>query len=115
MTFVENHREFETLLRKTLVGTLNGVVTRYHRIIALSMEERFRDIHEKQSQLINQIPHKDIANYLRMDPTNFSKLLNSIPILVLGINQILVLYQELFFLAVTILRKKRWNNLLPGY
>ena len=80
MSFVENHREFETLIRKTLVGTLNGVVTRYHRIIALSMEERFRDFMKNSPQLINQISHKDIANYLRMDPTNFSKLLNSIAI-----------------------------------
>jgi CRP-like cAMP-binding protein len=78
--FVENHAEFETLLRKALTGILGGVVNRYHRIIALTMEERFIDFMKTSPQLINQIPHKEIANYLRIDPTNFSKLLNTVKI-----------------------------------
>lgn len=78
--FVERHHEFETLLRKTLIGTLGGVVNRYHRILTLSIEERFRDFMKNSPQLINQIPHKEIANYLKMDPTNFSKLLNTVKI-----------------------------------
>ena len=77
---VEKYHEFETLLRKTLTGTLGGVVNRYHKILTLSMEERFKDFMQTSPQLINLIPHKDIANYLKMDPTNFSKLLNRIKI-----------------------------------
>jgi CRP-like cAMP-binding protein len=76
--FVEKHHEFETLLRKSLIGTLGGVVNRYHRLLTLSMEERYRDFMRSNPQLINQIPHKEIANYLKIDPTNFSKLLNSV-------------------------------------
>ena len=75
---VEKHHEIETLLRKTLIGTLNGVVNRYHRILTLSMEEKFKDFMRTSPQLINQIPHKEIANYLKIDPTNFSKLLSHI-------------------------------------
>jgi CRP-like cAMP-binding protein len=78
--FVEQHHAFETLLRKTLIGTLGGVVNRYHRLLTLSIEERFRDFMKNSPQLINQIPHKEIASYLKMDPTNFSKLLNSVKI-----------------------------------
>jgi len=78
--FVERNHEFETLLRKTLIGTLGGVVNRYHRILTLSIEERFKDFMRNSSQLINQIPHKEIANYLKMDPSNFSKLLNRLKI-----------------------------------
>jgi CRP-like cAMP-binding protein len=78
--FVEKQHEFETLLRKTLIGTLGGIVNRYHRILTLSMEERYKDFMKKNPQLINQIPHKEIANYLKMDPTNFSKLLNTVRI-----------------------------------
>jgi CRP-like cAMP-binding protein len=78
--FVEQHHEFETLLRKTLIGTLGGVVNRYHRILTLSIEERFKDFMKNSPQLINQIPHKEIANYLKIDPTNFSKLLNTVRI-----------------------------------
>jgi len=80
IVFVEQNHEFETLLRKTLIGTLGGVVNRYHRILTLSMEERFKDFMRTSPQLINQIPHKEIANYLKMDPTNFSKLLNKVKI-----------------------------------
>ena len=78
--FVDRNHAFETLLRKTLIGTLGGVVTRYHRILTLSIEERFKDFMRNSPQLINQIPHKEIANYLKMDPTNFSKLLNTVKI-----------------------------------
>lgn len=76
--FVEKHGEFETLLRKSLTSILNGVVTRYHRLLAYSMEERFQNFMKNSPQLINLIPQKDIANYLKMDPTNFSKLVNSV-------------------------------------
>jgi CRP-like cAMP-binding protein len=78
--FVEKHPVFETFLRKSLIGTLGGIVKRYHRMLTLSMEERFRDFMRTSSQLINQVPQKEIANYLRIDPTNFSKLINSIKI-----------------------------------
>jgi len=78
--FVEIHHEFETLLRKTLISTLNGLVNRYHRLLSLTIEERFLDLMKNSPQLINQIPHKEIANYLKIDPTNFSKLLNTVKI-----------------------------------
>jgi len=75
--FVEKHPGFETLLRKTLIGMLGGIVNRYHRMLTLTMEERYKDFMKTSPQLINQIPHKEIANYLKIDPTNFSKLLNT--------------------------------------
>lgn len=78
--FVDNHHEFETLLRKTLIGTLNGVVNRYHRLLTMSIEERFIDFMHNNPQLINQVNHKEIANYLKIDPTNFSKLLNTVKV-----------------------------------
>ena len=77
-TFIERNHEFEVLLRKTLISALGGVVNRYHKILSQTMTERFSDFMKNSPQLINQIPHKEIANYLKMDPTNFSKLLNSI-------------------------------------
>lgn len=77
-SFVDKHSEFETLLRKSLTNILKGVVTRYHRLLAYSMEERFHNFMVNSPQLQNLIPQKDIANYLKMDPTNFSKLINSI-------------------------------------
>lgn len=78
--FVNNHHEFETLLRKTLLSTLSGIVNRYHRLLTLTIEERFIDFMHSSPQLINQINHKEIANYLKIDATNFSKLLNTVKI-----------------------------------
>jgi hypothetical protein len=46
-------------------------------MLTLTMEERYKDFMKTSPQLINQIPHKEIANYLKIDPTNFSKLLNT--------------------------------------
>ena len=70
----------ETLLNKTLTNILEGIVNRYHRIITLTMEEKFKDFMKNNSGLINIISHKHIANYLNIDPTNFSKLLNKVRI-----------------------------------
>lgn len=76
--YVDQYPEFETLLRKKLVGTLNGLGNRYFRLLTCTMEERFRDLMKNSPQLLNLVPQKDLANYLKIDPTNFSKLINSI-------------------------------------
>ncbi|MCK8479778.1 Crp/Fnr family transcriptional regulator [Psychroserpens algicola] len=78
--YVEEYPEFQTLLYKKLIGTLNGIGNRYHRLLTQSMEERFISLMTNSPQLINLIPQKEIANYLKIDPTNFSKLINSIKI-----------------------------------
>jgi CRP-like cAMP-binding protein len=74
------HHEIEKLIRKAHEQVLAGLVIRYHQILAYTMEERFRDFISRSPHLLNIIPHKDIASYLGMDPTNFSKLYNSIKI-----------------------------------
>lgn len=78
--FIKSHKEFETLLLKKLLGTINGLVNRYHRILALTMEERYKDLMNNSPQLLTFIPQKEIANYLKIDPTNFSKLINKVKI-----------------------------------
>lgn len=78
--FLLEHREIETLFRKIMEIFLDGVIQRQHEIMALSMEDRFKAFTSRSSRLLNIIPHKDIASYLRIDPTNFSKLMNSIKV-----------------------------------
>ena len=41
-------------------------------------ESRFKKYTKRSPHLLNMIPQKDIASYLRIDPTNFSKLINTI-------------------------------------
>lgn len=76
--FVDKHPVFETLLRKKLIGTLMGIGNRYHRLLTQTTEERFRDFMRTSPQLINLIPQKDISNYLKISPTNFSTFINKI-------------------------------------
>ena len=78
--FMDEHREIETLFRKLTEFFLKGVIQRQHEIMALSMEERFRIFVGRSSHLLQTIPQKDIASYLNISPTNFSKLINKIRI-----------------------------------
>ena len=78
--FMEEHREIETLFRKITEFFLYGVIQRQHEIMALSMEDRFKAFVGRSAHLLQSIPQKDIASYLNIDPTNFSKLINRIRI-----------------------------------
>ncbi|GAB5525750.1 MAG: hypothetical protein Roseis2KO_36220 [Roseivirga sp.] len=80
LQFMTNHREIETLFRKITESFLNGVIQRQHEIMALDMEDRFKVFVKRSPHLLQLLPQKDIASYLRIDPTNFSKLINRIPI-----------------------------------
>jgi len=76
--FADKSHQMEKLLRKSHEQVLAGLVIRYHQILAYPMRERFDAFVKRSAHLLNQIPHKDIASYLGMNPTNFSKLYNSI-------------------------------------
>lgn len=73
------HREIETLFRKSTELYLIGVLERYHELMALDIENRFKSFAKKSPHLLGIVTNKDIASYLRIDPTNFSKLLNNVP------------------------------------
>lgn len=74
------NREIETLFRKTTEHFLAGVIQRQHELMAYDMETRFRVFVARSAHLLNMVSHKDLASYLRIDATNFSKLLNKIAI-----------------------------------
>lgn len=83
----EHHQEFmnryppiETLFRKATEMILVGVLERHYELMAYSIEERFRSFMKRSPHLLNMVPHKDLASYLRIDSTNFSKLLSSVQI-----------------------------------
>lgn len=74
------YREIETLFRKATEFFLMGVIQRQHELMAFDMETRFRVFVKRSPHLLNMVSQKDIASYLRIDSTNFSKLINSIHI-----------------------------------
>ena len=74
--WIEKHRSIETAWRKTTEAFLAGVIQRQHELMAFDMEKRFEVFMGRSKRLLQLIPHRDIASYLRIDPTNFSKLLS---------------------------------------
>ena len=74
------HRELETLFRIITENLLKGVIERQHELLTFNSETRLRTFLSRSPHLINMIPHKDLASYLRIDPTNFSKMINSMRI-----------------------------------
>jgi len=75
---MESLRPIETLFRKATEQILIGVLERHYELMAYTIEERFRAFMKRSPHLLNMVPHKDLASYLRIDPTNFSKLLSSV-------------------------------------
>lgn len=84
MTFENLQRLFDTrpaierLFRKMTESVLAGVIDRHLELHALSIEQRFRKFCSRSAFLLNIVPHKYLASYLAIDPTNFSKLFNSV-------------------------------------
>ena len=77
---MQEYRPIETLFRKATEFFLMGVIQRHHELMAFDMETRFRTFVKRSPHLLGIIPQKDLASYLRIDSTNFSKLINSVKI-----------------------------------
>ncbi|MDW3648975.1 MAG: cyclic nucleotide-binding domain-containing protein [Bacteroidia bacterium] len=77
---MQKYRPIETLFRKATEIFLTGVIQRQHELMAFDLETRFKTFVKRSPHLLNMVSQKDLASYLRMDATNFSKLMNSIHI-----------------------------------
>ncbi|HMQ00139.1 MAG TPA: Crp/Fnr family transcriptional regulator, partial [Cyclobacteriaceae bacterium] len=58
----------------------SGVLDRMVELQCFSSEEKFRQLLKRSPHVLKLVPHKYLANYLGIDPTNFSKLINTIRI-----------------------------------
>ena len=76
----DKSQHIERLFRKMTEAVLAGVLNRHVELHSLTMEERFRAFCRRSPHLLQSVPHKFIASYLGIDPTNFSKLFNRIRI-----------------------------------
>jgi CRP-like cAMP-binding protein len=77
---ISKHRDIETLFRKMTEFFLIEMVERHYQLMSQDIESRFLLLTKKYPHLINMVSNKDLASYLRIDPTNFSKLLNRVKI-----------------------------------
>lgn len=72
------HHGIERLIRLFTSHALAGVLARQIELQSCSAEARFRNLLQRSPHVLNLIPHKYLANYLGIDPTNFSKILHSV-------------------------------------
>ncbi|MDX1638216.1 MAG: hypothetical protein R3281_09615 [Balneolaceae bacterium] len=78
---MKQDHELERLIHRGTVEVLGRIGQRYHDLLALTIEERFKKFMAENAYLLQEIPRKELASYLNMDYTNFSKLMNRIRIL----------------------------------
>jgi len=67
------------MVRKGVTAALSGLLERLAELQCYSAEEKFNKVWQRSPHIFHLIPHKYIANYLGMDATNFSKLINRRP------------------------------------
>jgi CRP-like cAMP-binding protein len=69
-----------TLIRIGVTASMSGVMARLVEVQCYSSEEKFRKLLSRSPHIMQLVPHKYLANYLGIDPTNFSKLVNKLRI-----------------------------------
>jgi hypothetical protein len=74
------HPNINTMIRKGITAALSGLLERIVELQCFSSEEKFRKLMQRSPHILQLVPHKYLANYLGIDPTNFSKLINSVKI-----------------------------------
>ncbi|MFA7327053.1 MAG: Crp/Fnr family transcriptional regulator [Candidatus Kapaibacterium sp.] len=73
---LEKYRPIETLFRKATELILVDILNRYYEMISFDINKRFSSFVETRSELLQLVNQKDIASYLRIHPTNLSKLIS---------------------------------------
>jgi CRP-like cAMP-binding protein len=77
---MQKHSNIEILVRQGITHALSGIMERLVELQSFSSEERFRQLLRRSPHILQLVPHKYLANYLGIDPTNFSKLINKVKI-----------------------------------
>ncbi|MBO9703181.1 MAG: Crp/Fnr family transcriptional regulator [Sporocytophaga sp.] len=74
----EQSHQIERLFRKMTEAILAGMINRHIELHSMSIEERYKTFCQRSPHLLQLVPHKYIASYLGINPTNFSKLYNRV-------------------------------------
>lgn len=77
---VKQFPEFEEFTRKATNYVISGLLERLVELQCFSSEEKFRKLLKRSPHILQYVPQKYLANYLGIDPTNFSKLMNTVKI-----------------------------------
>lgn len=74
----DQSQQVERLFRRMTEFVLAGMINRHIELHAMTIEERYKAFCKRSPHLLKLVPHKFIASYLGIDPTNFSKLFNQV-------------------------------------
>lgn len=74
----DQSQQIERLFRRMTEAVLAGVISRHIELHSMTIKERFKTFSQRSPHLLQLVPHKYIASYLGIDPTNFSKLFNTV-------------------------------------
>lgn len=74
----EQSQQIERLFRRMTEAVLAGMINRHIELHSMNIEERYKAFCQRSPHLLQLVPHKHIASYLGIDPTNFSKLFNTV-------------------------------------
>ena len=77
---VNKSRTIQQLIQNGTNFAFSGLMERMTELQCFSSEEKFRTLLKRSPHILNLVPHKYLANYIGIDPTNFSKLVNQIKI-----------------------------------
>lgn len=77
---MSRYPSIETWVRIGIAGVLSDTLNRHIEILAYSAEDKFRALLKRSPHILNIVPHKYLASYIGVDPTNFSKLLGAVRI-----------------------------------
>lgn len=80
LELMETRLAVSVMTQKGITHTLSGVLERMVELQSFSAEERFRKLLQRSPHILHLVPHKYLANYIGIDPTNFSKLINKVKI-----------------------------------
>jgi CRP-like cAMP-binding protein len=75
---MQRHPAVETMIRLGITHAMSGVLERLVEVQCYSSADKFRTLLQRSPHILQLVPHKYLANYIGVDPTNFSKFINSI-------------------------------------
>lgn len=80
MKLMDQYPAIDQFIKQALYAVLSGLLERMKELQCYSSEEKFKALLKRSPHILQVVPHKYLANYLGIDPTNFSKLLNSVEV-----------------------------------
>jgi CRP-like cAMP-binding protein len=79
-TLMSNNPAIDSMIRAGITEAMSGMLERMVELQCFSSEEKFRKFMQRSPHMLQLVPHKYLANYLGIDATNFSKLINKVKI-----------------------------------